>query len=237
MSNLLLIFIAFATAALTAVTGIGGGMILIAFMPGFLPAAAIVPVHAVVQLFSNSSRAWFGWRFVRPHFALAFIAGSIFGGLIAAAISRHINLEYTPLLIAAYILYNVWFPGIQLSKPIRGEFVFIGLLQTGLSMIVGATGPMGQSALMRKGLERDALVVTSALMTGFTHLIKILLFALLGFSFAAYWEMILGMSIAVIFGALLGTRIRYRINEVLFRQILKWLLTLLAVRMIFLTLY
>ena len=237
MSDLLLIFIAFATATLTAITGIGGGMILIAFMPGFLPGAAIVPVHAVVQLFSNSSRAWFGWRFLRPDFALAFIAGSLLGGLLAAAVARKINLEYTPLLIAVYILYNVWCPGFKLDKPIRGEFVFIGLLQTGLSMIVGATGPMGQSALMRKGLQRDALVVTSALMTSFTHLIKILLFAIMGFSFAAYWEIILGMSIAVVFGALLGTRIRYRIDEPLFRKILKWLLTLLAVRMIFLTLY
>ena len=49
----------------TAVTGIGGGMMLIAIMPGFLPATAIVPVHAVVQLFANSSRALFGWRFLR----------------------------------------------------------------------------------------------------------------------------------------------------------------------------
>ncbi len=56
MSNdLLLIVIAGATSMLTAVTSIGGGMMLIVIMPGFLPAAAIVPVHALVQLFSNSS--------------------------------------------------------------------------------------------------------------------------------------------------------------------------------------
>jgi uncharacterized membrane protein YfcA len=103
-------------------------------------------------------------------------------------------------------------------------------------MMVGATGPMGQAALLSKGLQRDALVVTSALMTTFTHLIKTLLFGLLGFSFIAYWQIILGMSAGVICGALLGTHIRYKIPQVLFQKILKWVLTLLALRMIYITL-
>ena len=237
MSNdVLLILIAGATSAVTAVTGIGGGMMLIAIMPGFLPAAAIVPVHAVVQLFANSSRAMFGWRFLRWEFVLAFIAGSILGGSIAAGIAREINLAYTPLFIAAYILFVTWGPAPKFNKPPPGEFVIIGAIQTGLSMLVGATGPMSQAALMARGLQRDALVVSGALMTTFTHLTKVLLFALLGFSFIEFWQVILGMSIAVIVGALIGTRIRYQVPEALFRRLLKWALTLLALRMIYLTL-
>ena len=199
-------------------------------------AAAIVPVHAVVQLFSNSSRALFGWRQLRWQFVLAFVAGGIVGGLLAAALRREINLEYTPLLIAAYILYTVWGPKLNLRIPPRGEFVTIGLVQTALSMIVGATGPMSTAALLRQGLKRDALVVSGALMTMFSHLIKIILFALLGFAFVSYWKIMLGMSIGVILGAFVGTHIRYRIPEERFRVILKWLLTLLALRMIYLTL-
>ena len=234
--EILLILLAFGTSTITAITGIGGGMILIAVMPGFLPATAIVPVHAMVQLFANSSRALFGWRFLRWEFVLAFIAGSVIGGLIAAGLTREINLEYTPLIIAAYILFTVWGPKVEFRKPIKGEFVAIGLVQTGLSMLVGATGPMGQAALLGKGLQRDALVVTSALMTSFTHLVKIVLFGLLGFSFISYWEIILGMSAGVICGALLGTHIRYKIPQALFQKILKWVLTLLALRMIYITL-
>ena len=154
----------------------------------------------------------------------------------AAGISREINLEYTPLIIAAYILFTVWGPKVEFSKPLKGEFVAIGLVQTGLSMLVGATGPMGQAALLGKGLQRDALVVTSALMTTFTHLIKTVLFGLLGFSFISYWEIIVGMSAGVIGGALLGTHIRYKIPQALFLKILKWVLTLLALRMIYITL-
>ncbi len=235
-TEILLTLIAFGTSTITAITGIGGGMIMIAIMPGFLPGATIVPVHAMVQLFANSSRALFGWRYLRWEFVLAFIAGSIVGGLIAAGITREINLEYTPLIIAAYILFTVWGPNLEFKKPVKGEFVAIGLVQTGLSMMVGATGPMSQAALLSKGLQRDALVVTSALMTTFTHLIKTILFALLGFSFISYWEIILGMSAGVLCGALLGTHIRYKIPHALFQKILKWVLTVLALRMIYITL-
>ena len=235
MNDWLLPLLALATSTLTAITGIGGGMILIALMPGLLPAPAIVPVHAMVQLFANSSRALFGWRFLRWEFVLAFIAGGVIGGIAAAGIRNEIDLEYTPLLIAAYILYTVWGPSLKIERPPRGEFVLIGLLQTALSLLVGATGPMGQASLLRHGLKRDALVVTGALMTLFTHLIKVVLFALLGFAFLDYWQLILGMVAGVIAGAFIGTHIRYRIDETIFRQILKWALTLLALRMIYLT--
>ncbi|MDH3630184.1 MAG: sulfite exporter TauE/SafE family protein [Gammaproteobacteria bacterium] len=235
-NEILLVLLAFGTSTLTAITGIGGGMMLIAIMPGFLPAAAIVPVHGIVQLFSNSSRAFFGLRFLQWEFVLAFISGSIIGGLIAAGITQEINLEYTPLIIAAYILFTVWGPKLEFKKPVKGEFLLIGAVQTGLSMMVGATGPLGQAALLRRGLQRDALVVTAALMMTFTHLIKIMLFALLGFSFISYWQIIIGMSVAVVAGALLGTHIRYKIPEDVFRKALKWALTLLALRMIYITL-
>ena len=237
MNEILLVVFAFATSTLTAITGIGGGMMLIAIMPGLIPAAAIIPVHGAVQIFANAGRAFFGWRHLQWQYVLAFIAGGLLGGLLAAAIRREINLEYTPLLIAVYILYTVWGPKLNLRIPPRGEFVTIGLVQTALSMIVGATGPMSTAALLRQGLKRDALVVSGALMTMFSHLIKIMLFLILGFAFVSYWKIILGMSLGVIAGAYLGTRLRSRIPELRFKIMLKWLLTILALRMIYLTLF
>lgn len=236
MNDILLVLIAFSASIVAAIAGIGGGMILIAFLPGFLPAQAIVPVHAMVQLFSNSSRALLGWHSLCWEYVLAFIVGSILGGLVAAGITREINLEYTPLIIAVYILYTVWGPKIKFNIPTKGEFVAIGLVQTGLSMIVGATGPMGHASLLRRGLQRDALVVTSGLMMSFTHLIKVILFTMIGFSFVAYWKIIVGMSAGVILGSLFGTQVRYKIPEALFRKSLRWVLTLLALRMIYITL-
>lgn len=64
--------IALTTSTLTGIMGIGGGMILIALMPGLLPVAAIVPVHAATQLVSNGSRALFGWKTIHWGFPTFF---------------------------------------------------------------------------------------------------------------------------------------------------------------------
>ena len=237
INELLLMLFAFLTSLLTAVMGLGGGLILIALMPGLLPAVAIIPVHAATQLVSNASRALFAWSDIRWEFVLSFLTGSIVGGLLAARIASLINLEYLPLLIAAFILFNVWGGGIRFRESPKGEFLTIGFVQTGMGMLSGATGPLGQSTLLRKGLERDAMVATSAVFMSITHLTKLALFGLIGFSFVDYWPVVLAMMAAVIAGTWVGTHLRHRVPDARFKVIVKWLLTLLAVRIIVQTLF
>ena len=55
-----LVPVAFLTSTVAGIFGLGGGVLLIVLMPGFVPAGAIIPLHAVVQLASNASRAGFG---------------------------------------------------------------------------------------------------------------------------------------------------------------------------------
>ena len=235
LNDLLLSLIAFATSTLTAIMGLGGGMILIALMPGLIAPAAIIPVHAATQLISNSSRALFGWRDIRWEFVPSFLIGSILGGIVTAQVANSINTKYLPLIIALYILWNVWGGGINFKTNPKGEFFTIGLLQTGLGMLVGATGPMGQSTLVRKGLNRDENVTTSALFVGISHLLKLVFFGFIGFSFTQYWQVMLGMSMAVIAGSWVGTKLRHLIPEADFKMWLKWLLTLLALKIIITT--
>lgn len=235
-NDLLLMLFAFLTSLLTAVMGLGGGLILIALMPGLLPAVAVIPVHAATQLVSNTSRALFGWHDIRWEFVLSFLIGSIAGGLLAARIATLINLDYLPLLIAAFTLFNVWGGGIRFRESPRGEFLTIGFVQTGMGMLSGTTGPLAQSTLVRKGLERDEIVVTSAVFMSISHLIKLALFGVIGFNFAEYWPVMLAMIVAVIAGTWVGTRLRQRVPNEQFKLALKWLLTLLAIRIILQTL-
>jgi 2-octaprenyl-6-methoxyphenol hydroxylase len=53
-----LVLLAAFTSALTAIAGIGGGVVMLGAMASLLPAPAIIPVHAVVQLGSNVGRAF-----------------------------------------------------------------------------------------------------------------------------------------------------------------------------------
>lgn len=237
MNELLLITAALFTSTLTAIFGLGGGLILIALMPGLLPASAIIPVHAIAQLSSNVSRAAFAYQAIRWEFAISFFIGSLLGGLLAGQLTQLINLDYIPLFIAAFILFNVWGPKLEFRKNPKGEFITIGFIQTALGMVVGATGPLGQSTLVRKGMERDALVVTSALFMSITHVIKVSVFVVIGFSFSQYWLLCLGMVAAMILGSYIGTRMRHRVPDEKFHFILKLLLSFLAIRMVYISLF
>jgi uncharacterized membrane protein YfcA len=53
---LLLVVSAF-TSLISAAFGLGGGLVLLAMMATVMPAAALVPVHGVVQIGSNFGRA------------------------------------------------------------------------------------------------------------------------------------------------------------------------------------
>ena len=230
--SLALVIFAFFTSMTTAVFGLGGGMLLIAGMPGLLPPPAVIPVHAVVQLASNASRGLFAFRAIHWRYTAAFLAGSALGGGLAAQVVGRLDLTYAPLAIAALILFNVWGPPLAVGGGRKGEFALVGAVQTALGMVGGATGPLGAANLYRRGLSREAQVATNAVFMTTTHVVKIAMFAAIGFTFSPYLELIAGMIVASVAGSLVGTRVRQYVPEMRFRALLKWLLTLLALRIV-----
>ena len=59
-----LVFLSFLTSAITASIGGGGGLLMLAAMATVIPAAAVIPVHGLVQLGSNGGRALLSHRHV-----------------------------------------------------------------------------------------------------------------------------------------------------------------------------
>ena len=107
MTELILGVLTFLTSTVAGVVGIGGGMMLIAILPSFLPLNALIPVHGLTQMSSNFSRAVFGYKDVQYEVIPKFLLGSIVGIGIFAAIINFISLEYVPLFIGAYILLSL----------------------------------------------------------------------------------------------------------------------------------
>jgi uncharacterized protein len=236
VNALFLIAVSFCSSTLTAIIGLGGGILLISVMPGLLPATAIVPVHGVVQLASNTSRVLFGlrhveWRVVGP-FAVGAIVGAVVGSRFVVALPE----TYLPMIIGIFILVVIWVPGLKRAFRLPGKFASLGAIQTFISLFVGASGPMTTPFLLREGLPRDRIVVThGALMTA-VHLLKILTFSILGFAFSEYLYLMAGMVVSVTAGSYVGTRLRSHVSEVFFRKLFRVIVTLLALRMIVQTL-
>ena len=232
MEAYVLVAIAFFTSTLTAVIGMGGGILLISAMPGLLPAAAIIPVHGAVQLASNGSRVLLGIRHIEWRIFWPFSIGAVLGSAAGTAAVVRLSFDHLPLYLGAFILFVTWIPIPKRSFRLPGHFAILGVLQTFLSLFVGVSGPLTNAFLLRKNLPKDRLVITHGITMTATHLCKIVVFGFVGFAFAPYLYLIAAMIISATLGSWAGTKLRGRLPEELFKKIFKALISLLSIRMI-----
>lgn len=230
--ELTLFLIAFITSTIAGVVGIGGGMMLIAILPSFLPLNALIPVHGLTQMSSNVSRAFFGYKEVQYQVIPKFLVGSFLGIALFASILSFISLEYVPLFIGVYILLSLWSEKFN-EKIKRYESYFLaGFFQTGLSIVVGATGPLTMTLLLKDFKDKDKVVATGAALMSITHILKVFVFIYFGFVFFDYIGVLIFMIIGAVLGSFVGTKLRNRIDGKKFELILKLLLSLLAIKLI-----
>lgn len=230
--DLLLGVITFFTSTVAGVVGLGGGMILIAILPSFLPVNALIPIHGLTQMTSNFSRAVFGYKDVQFQVIPKFLLGSLFGIGLISSIIYYISLEYVPLFIGVYILLSLWSQKFNNKIKKFESYFIIGFFQTGLSLVVGATGPLTMTLLYKDFDDKNKVVATAAAIMGITHILKVIVFIFFGFAFFDYISTLLFMIIGAVLGSYAGTKLRNKIDGKKFRNILKILLSLLAIKVI-----
>ena len=107
---LILLLVAVVTSAITAVAGAGGGLILLIVILQFVDPLVAVPVHAVIQLFANSTRAVTlrgeaDWEVLRPYLAPV-LPVSVAGYLLADGVPE----DGGRAVIGVFALVAVWWP-------------------------------------------------------------------------------------------------------------------------------
>jgi len=229
----LLIFITAFTSFITAITGVGGGMTLIAILPSFLPASILIPVHGVTQLSSNISRAFFGYKDIYFKALPHYIIGSLFGVALFSSLLLYLSFTYIPLFIGVYILLSLWSKKFDLILKRFESYYIMGFLQSGLSLFVGATGPMSMPMLMKDCKDPNQVIVTVAALSTITHTFKIFVFIGLGFAFFDYLELMIFMILGSVLGSYLGTLVRKKINTKKLVFLIKILLSILALKSIY----
>lgn len=228
----LLVALSFFTSFLTAAIGIGGGSILLAVMAQVVPVNAIIPVHGIVQLGSNVGRAAVLHNAVDRGLLGWFVAGSLVGALIGGRIVVTMPVDALRLTLGAFILYSAWGPRLRGLGGSNRTLAAGGLLTTTLTMFVGATGPFILSMLRAFRLPPVVLVATMSACVAAQHLLKVLVFGLLGFAFGPYVPLIVLMVGLGFIGTLAGRHILLRVDPEKFALVLNIVLTLLAIRLI-----
>ena len=218
------------TSLISAAFGLGGGLVLLAVMATVMPVTALVPVHGVVQIGSNAGRALVMARHIHwptvLQLALGGAVGAIVGGLIAVRLPEWLLF----LAVGSFVLWSAWG-----KVPIAGgrAMVLLGGTASGfLTMFIGGTGPLVAAVIKSLELDRMAHVGTQAGSMVIQHGMKIGVFGLLGFNYAAYLPLVAGMIMTGFLGTLVGKRVLHGMGDSRFAYALTILLTILGLRLL-----
>ncbi|MBD1573462.1 sulfite exporter TauE/SafE family protein [Vibrio sp. S17_S38] len=226
-----LILLSGMTSMLNTIIGVGGGATLIAFMITMIPASAVIPVHAVVQLGSNAGRAVLMRKHIQKQYLGWFFVGSVVGALIGGNIALNLPTRYLELILAVFILISSWVP-INMSFKGKKGLIGVGMFTAFLTMFVGATGPFLIATVKNLLPDRRQLSATMACFMSIQHVIKAVIFGLLGFAYTD-WIGVIVLMIAVGFvGTYIGKHILDKVSNQHFHTILKVALTFIALRLI-----
>lgn len=232
-----LVFVGLSTASLITSflgisTGAAGGLLLLAIMTTVLPPAVLIPIHTVVQLGSGVSRSLIMWRYVMQGALAPFIVGAAIGAAAGAKVFVALPLTVLQGILGLFILIVTWMPRLGRFGTDRTRFVALGFGTAFLGMFVSATGTLLAPLVASNAPNRHAQVATFGALITVTHIAKLVAFSVLGVAIGSYVPLMAAMIATGALGNWLGERALDRVGEHGFRIVFRSILTLLALRLV-----
>ena len=235
MELLIIAFAAAATAVLSALAGLGGGLILLAVLAQFFAPVVAIPIHGGIQLVANGSRAFLlrgeiAWRAVLWASVLLFPA-SLLGVMVATAVPE----DTTRAALGVLALVITWRPsllrwrGDRMPEP---ALIGVGAASGFINTTVGASGPVTSPFFRAVTVGHAAFVATAAASQVVAHISKVAAFLIDGFVIGDHVATIVVGAASVTVGSWIGTRLLGRIDDRYLGWVFKAVLTTLAVRLI-----
>jgi len=245
MELTILIISAFITSSISAVLGMGGGIILLGIMAILIPEGyMVIALHGVIQLVSNTTRTYVFKKHLKKDLVKEFSIGVFFGVMLSIAIiiiliqlfqvssANEIKVEILKPLIGLFIIWYLFLKGPKKEKQI-GSFIPVGTISGLSSIFVGATGPLIAPFFISRNLLKENIIANKAACQMVTHLTKIPLFIyFFNVNYLNEYQILFPLILAVFLGTNFGKKILSFIPEKLFRKIFKIALFLIAIRLI-----
>tara|TARA_Y100001936_G_scaffold176679_1_gene173305 strand:+ start:510 stop:1274 length:765 start_codon:yes stop_codon:yes gene_type:complete len=244
----ILILSAFITSSISAVLGMGGGIILLGIMAVIIPEGyKVIALHGMVQLFSNTTRTYVFRKYVKTQLIKQFFNGALIGisfsvGIIITLIyyfdvqsANEIKVEVLKPFIGLFIVWNLFLKGPKKAKIVK-SFVPVGLVAGLSSIFVGAVGPLIAPFFLVKSFNKEHIIANKAAAQIITHLSKIPLFIyFFNMDYTAELKILIPLILAVYIGTSFGKKILYFLPELFFKKLFKITLFIIAIRLILLS--
>lgn len=166
-----------ATAFLSGIFGMAGGLVLIGVLFLVLPLPDAMALHAVTQMASNGWRGVLWINHVSWRAVAAYLGGCLIA-FIAWSLVRYVPDKATALLALGLTPFLVRLVPANL-KPDPQNFLhggIFGAICMTLMLLTGVTGPILDTYFLGGGLERRQIIATKAICQVFGHGAKFIYF-------------------------------------------------------------
>jgi uncharacterized protein len=155
MSEVELVIIAIAavlTAALTAVAGAGGGVVLLVIMLQFVDPVVAIPAHGVVQLVSNGTRTITMREDAQTSLLRWYLPFLLPATIVGYFIAEGIPRETGRAVVGVFALLAVWWPAATAwLAPSAGGVRRLSLVGAVAGLLNPTIGALDRSSLRRFG--------------------------------------------------------------------------------------
>lgn len=235
---LIILVASLGTAFISGIFGMAGGLILMGILLILVSVPTAMIVHGSIQMVANGWRAYLlrddiNWQVFRRYSAGAVIGVILLGGVFALGLTLekrqvYIVLGFTPLLI--------WLPKERLDLDILKPFqAFVaGILVQGLNTIAGVAGPVLDLFFVRNAMTRQQIVATKSITQCLSHIVKVGFWSIPAIYAAKenvlppLWFLLAAIPLAMS-GTWLGKQILMRMQDANFKQIVKYLVTMIGI--------
>ena len=220
----------FATAVLSGVLGMAGGLVLMGVLVLVLPVATAMALHGVAQAASNGAR----WLLLRRHTHWPIMLPYVGGAAVVVALFAVARFVPPPGIVLMLIGAFPWLarltPGLARMDVTRPGTAFgCGAVVTLAQLLAGASGPLLDAFYLKSSLTRHEVVASKAFTQTLGHLAKLGYYGWMieavagapdtsGAAEPGLW-LLLGVCVAAILGARIGTWWLAHINEARFRRL------------------
>ena len=217
----LIILASLATAFLSSIFGMLGGLILMGILASILPVASAMVLHGLIQLTSNGYRAWLNRRDVDWRIVASLLTGNVLalGGLAFVSFAPDRTMVLLALGALPYIAWALP-KSLALDVTKRPIGVFAGLVVVATNLLAGVGGPLLDVFFQRVSLTRHQVVATKAVAQALGHISKIIFYGGLASTasandWPALWLLLPAMAASVT-GTRLGKRVLDRMADAVF---------------------
>jgi uncharacterized membrane protein YfcA len=222
----------FLAALCNAAFAAGGALIILAATSTVLPITAIVPIHSTLLIGSTAGRVVLFWRHIDWQIAAPFFAGSVLGVAIGARTYIELSETVIATAISAVMLVAIWLPEVSWRPKMQHPWAVVGFVHALFSTLF-AYGALLHAIILRTGLKKQQVLGTmAACLTGMS-VMKIVGYTLTGFDYRPFLPLIGASIVAALIGTWIGKQVVDRISEAVFRVVFRSLITITALRLLY----